>query len=180
MSSEHSSLSLYNLSVEGAELYSIIESMEGELTPEIEARLDELIKVAPERVEAAAMVVQSLQGSASVCQQESMRLAERAAALDKNAQHLKDRMAMIVDNVFGGKVKTNRFTVWTQQSADHVAFDVMEGRTIEDVEKADPSLVRIKKELDKLALKDKFKKGEALPPSVAFTSSQGKRYLRIK
>lgn len=175
-----SNISLYALSEEGMFIRKIIEDMEGELTPEVEERLDALMKVAPERVEAAAMVVQGLQGSALVCQQESLRLAERAAALDRNANYLKERMCMIVDSVFGGKVKTNRFTVWTQQSANHTAFDVQEGCTIEDVEKADPSLVRVKKELDKIALKDKFKAGDALPIAVHFETHEGKRYIRIK
>ena len=175
-----SSLSLYNLSVEGLLIREIIESMEGEITPEIEERLDALMKVAPDRVEAAAMVVQGLQGSALVCQQESLRLAERAAALDRNATALKERMCMIVDSVFGGKVKTNRFSIWTQQSTDHVAFDVQAGYTIDDVEKACPSVVRVKKELDKVALKERFKAGTPLPPAVSFETHQGKRSVRIK
>ena len=54
-------MSLYNLSVEGLLIKEILEASEGELTPETEARLDELMRVAPERVEAAAMVVQGIQ-----------------------------------------------------------------------------------------------------------------------
>lgn len=180
MSAGNSSISLYNLTVEGVLIRDIIEAMEGEIDPATEERLDALMKVAPERVEAAAMVVQGLQGSALVCQQESLRLAERAAALDRNAAYLKERIAMIVDNVFGGKVKTHRFTVWTSASADHTSFDVREGSSIEDVEKADPSLVRVKKELDKIALKERFKQGAALPPAVSFETHPGKRFLRIK
>ena len=180
MSSNPSSLSLYNLSIEGLQIRELLEASEGELTPEIIERIDALMIVAPDRVEAAAMVVQGLQGSAAICQQESLRLAERANALDRSANSLKERMAMIVDAAFGGKVKTARFTVWTQQAADHVAFDVEPGYSIDDVEKADPSLVRVKKELDKLALKDKFQAGEALPIAVHFETQQGKRYVRIK
>ena len=180
MSPENSSLSLYNLSVEGLLIKEILEASEGELTPETEARLDELMRVAPDRVEAAAMVCQGLQGSAIICQQESLRLAERAAAIDRNVAALKERIAMIVDSVFGGKVKTHRFTIWTQQAAEHVAFDVQPGSSIDDVEKADPSLVRVKKELDKIALKERFKAGTPLPPAVSFETHQGKRFTRIK
>lgn len=180
MSDAPSSMSLYNLSVEGLLIKEILEASEGELTPETEARLDELMRVAPERVEAAAMVVQGLQGSALVCQQESLRLAERAAALDRNVAALKERIAMIVDSVFGGKVKTHRFTIWTQQAAEHVAFDVQPGSTIDDVEKADPSLVHVKKELDKIELKARFKASAMLPPCVYFERHEGKRFTRIK
>lgn len=175
-----SSISLYNLSVEGLLIREIIDALDGDITPEIAERIDALMEVAPDRVEAAAMVVHGLQGSAIVCQQESLRLAERAAALDRNAAALKERMCMIVDSVFGGKVKTHRFSIWTQQAADHVAFDVQEGYTIDDVQTADPALVRVRKELDKLALKDKFKAGEALPPAVSFQTVPGKRYVRIR
>lgn len=180
MSAGHSKLSLYELSVEGAMIRDALLEAEGEITPEIEQRIDALMQAAPERVEAAAMVVRTLEASESACAAEADRFARRAKSLADNAARLKERMAWVVDAAFNGKVRTDKFTVWTQAAPDHVAFDVAEGHSIDEVESADSSLVRIKKELDKIALKEKFKSEQPLPTAVAFSVTPGKRYVRIK
>ena len=172
--------SLYDLSFEWVQLRDELEANEGELTPELEARIDAVMAAGPERIEAAAMVCVQLEGSALVCEQEAMRLAARAKSYNDNAKRLKERMAMVLDVAFGGKIKTNRFTVYTQQAADHVAFSVADGHAIDEIEAAEPGLVRVTKELNKLALKDRFKAGEPLPLAVGFQVEPGKRSLRIR
>lgn len=171
---------LYELAGEALEIAAILEDNEGELTPELEQRLDWLMNLTPQRMEAAAIVTQRLEMSAQACEQEVERLAARAKSFHDNAQRLKDRMAVVLDVAFGGKVKTDKFTIWTQAAPDHVSFDVAPGHTIEEIEAADASLVRVRKELDKIQLKAKFKTGEALPPAIEFVSAPGKRYCRIK
>ena len=173
-------LSLYDLTLEGVQIRDLLEANEGELTPELEARLDALMIAGPDRIEAAAMVVTHLEGAALVCEQEVLRLGARAKAFQDNAKRLKDRMAIALDLAFNGKIKTHRFTLWTQQSADHIAFDVAEGFTIDDVQHDSPGLVRVKKELDKRELADRFRDGRLLPPSIAFERSEGKRFVRIR
>lgn len=173
-------LSLYDVSLEGMLIASILEETEGELTPEIEARMDALMQAGTERVEAAAMVVRSLEANASACKIEAQRLLERAASFDRQTEQLKERMTIAIDTAFGGKIKTPRFTAWTQAPPDYVAFDISPNHSIEEVEAADPSLVRVKKELDRVALKERFKAGEALPPAIHFMTAPGKRYTRIK
>ena len=180
MSASRSNLTLYDLSLEGVQINELLYLNEGELTPELEARLDALIQTGPERVEAAAMVVRGLEASADACAAEAERLAKRAASFHANAAYLKERMTMVLDCAFNGKLKTDKFTVWTQQAADNVSFEVAEGHTIDEVEQANPALVRVKKELDKIALKDAFKADKPLPHSITFQTSPGKRSLRIK
>jgi hypothetical protein len=175
-----SDLTLYEISMEGMEIASILEESEGELTPELEERLNALMIAGPKRVEAAAIVVKQLEASAGACEREVERLAARAKAFQANAERLKGYMTLALDSAFGGKIKTDRFTVWTQQSADRVAFELGAGRTIEEVEAVDPSLVRVKKELDKIALKERFKAGEPLPVAIDFMIVPGKRSTRIK
>lgn len=172
--------SLYDLSLEGVQIADLLTEREGELTPEIEQRIDALMMAGPERVEAAAIVVRQLEANADACAGEMERLAARAASFHANAQHLKERIAIVLDCAFNGKLKTEKFTAWTQQSADHTGFAVREGHTIEEVEAADPSLVRVKKELDKIALKKKFDRAEALPLAIHFETTAGKRFLRLK
>jgi len=173
-------LTLYDVSLEGVMIADILEANEGELTPELEERLDRLMTEGPERIEAAAMVVQTLQGSALVCQQESLRLAARAKSFDDNAKRLKERMTIALDCAFGGKVKTNRFTVWTQQAADTTAFDLREEFTMDLLAIDHPELVRVKLELDKAACKRILEEWGALPEEIYVEHSKGKRYARIK
>ncbi len=173
-------LSLYELGVEGMEITRILQENEGELSPELEARINELMIAGPDRVEAGAMVVRSMEASAAACEAEVERLAKRAKAFQESANRLKGYIAMALDTVFGGKVKTNRFTLYTQQAPDHVAFEIREGHTIDQVEKFYPSLVRVKKELDKVALKERFNAGDPLPTAIEFTKTPGKRSIRIK
>jgi len=180
MPAERSDLTLYDLSLEGVQIRDLLVENEGELTPELEARIDALMLAAPEKVEAAAMVVRSLEASAKACEAEVERLGMRARSFERNAQQLKDRIAVVLDCAFNGKIKTDRFTLWTQAAPDHVAFDVAEGHKIEEIERADPSLVRVKKELDKIELGRKFKAGEPLPVAIRFERTPGKRYARIK
>lgn len=171
---------LYDLSVEGLLIQELLTENEGELTPELEQRLDALMLAGPERVEAAAMVVRGLEANSDACAAEATRLANRANSFRKSADDLKTRIAIVLDCAFGGKIKTDKFTLWTQQAPDHVAFEMGEGHTIDEIEQADPSLVHVKKELNKIALKERFKSGAALPPAIAFTVNAGKRYARIK
>lgn len=175
-----SKLTLYDISLEGMQIADILTENEGELTPELEARLDALMRGAPERIEAAAMVVRSMEADAEVCKAEAQRLLERAKGFENNAQRLKDRMAIAVDAAFSGKVKTARFSIWTQKAADSVAFDLREEFTIDMLEQDLPNAVRTKKELDKRALREMFDAGMPLPESLYVEETTGKRYLRIK
>jgi hypothetical protein len=174
-------LSLYELSMEGVQIRDALESGEGELSPELEARLDALMLAGPDRIEAAAMVVRNLEASAEACEHEVERLARRASSFNKNRQFLLDRIAMALDCAFNGKIKTDKFTIYTQASPEHIAFDVAEGHTIDEVEAFDPMLVRVKKELNKITLNEYFKHDNTLiPPAITFERTPGKRTARIK
>lgn len=175
-----SKLTLYDISLEGMVIADIFTENEGELTPELEARLDSLMQAGPDRVEAAAMVVRHMEADADVCKAEAQRLMERAKGFENNAQRLKERITVAVDAAFSGKVKTSRFTVWTQKAADSVAFDLRKEFTLDMLEQDIPAVVRTKKELDKRALRDMYDAGLPIPEAVFVEETQGKRYLRIK
>jgi|GEM_PF-7114561 len=179
-SNANSKLTLYDISLEGMLIADILTENEGELTPELEARLDALMREAPERIEAAAMVVRNIEADAAVCCAEAARLMERAKGFENQAKRLKDRMALAVDAAFNGKVKTARFSIWTQKAADTVAFDLREEFTINMIEQDLPEAVRTKKELNKQALREMYDAGVPLPEAIFVEENQGKRYLRIK
>lgn len=173
-------MTLYDISLEGLVIADILEANEGELTPELEERLNRLMQEGPDRIEAAAMVVRTIEANALACKAEAQRLAERAKGFENNVQRLKDRMTIALDCAFGGKVKTARFTIWTQKSADTTAFDLREEFTLEMLKEDNPELVRTKLELDKQACKRILEEAGELPESIFVDHSEGKRYARIK
>jgi Siphovirus Gp157 len=178
---EHMSrMTLYSLSEEGIQISDILTENEGELTPELEARLDALMLSGQESMEAAAMVVKQLEGSATACEEESKRLRERAKAFSDNAQRLKDRMVVALDSAFNGKIKTPLFTIWAQSTAPTVVVDLAPGYTAEMLHDEHPKLVRVKMEIDRPAVLAAWKAGEELPETIFFGENPGTRYCRIK
>jgi phage host-nuclease inhibitor protein Gam len=153
---------------------------EGELTPELENRLDALMIAGPDKIEAGAMVVRTLESSADACKNEAKRLLERARSFDANADRLKQRMVYALDAAFNGKVKTDRFTIWTQKSSDSTAVDLAEEFTLDQLQSEHPEFVRTKLELDKTAIKAAYDAETPLPDSVFVIKTEGKRYLRLK
>lgn len=175
-----SHLTLYDLSKTGLEIEEMLRNNGGELTPEFELWLDQFMASGKEKLEGAAMVVQSLQASAEACSIEANRLAVRADSFKAQADGLKARMLGAVDAAFSGKVKTDYFTIWGQTSAPTLGFEVAPDADLAEMQKTTPAVVRTKYELDKLELKRLFQAGEALPRAVTATSVMGKRSLRIK
>lgn len=173
-------MTLYEVTLEGLQIADLLTQAEGELTPDVEARLDALMKEAPERIEAAAMVVRNLEANASACKSEAARLLERAKSFETQTEKLKERMTYAVDAAFAGKVKTARFTIYTQKNPDTVAVDLLEGFTIEMIAEDCPEVVRVKREVDKRALREMFERGEKLPEGVYVEQQQGTRSLRIR
>lgn len=171
---------LYDLTAEGLEIFDMLEDNLGELTPELEQRLDKLMLEGPERIEAAAMVVRSMESNAAACEAEADRLRQRAKAFDAQVDRLKKRMTLCLDSAFSGKVKTPLFSVWTQKSADRTVADLVPGVTAEMLHQERPDLVRVKMELDREKAVSDYKAGKPLPELLLFEEKEGSRYVRIK
>lgn len=171
---------LYDLTGEGLEIFDMLSDNLGELTPELEERLDQLMLEGPARIEAAAMVVRSLESNAAACEAEAQRLRDRAKAFDAQADRLKLRMTKCLDAGFSGKVKTPLFTIWTQKSADRTVADLVPGVTAEMLHSERPDLVRVKMELDREKAVAEYKAGKPLPDLVLFEEREGSRYVRIR
>ena len=171
---------LYGLSAEGLAIFDMLEESLGELTPDLERRLDALMLEGPERLEAAAMVVRSLEANAMACEAEAQRLRERAKAFDAQSDRLKLRMTKCLDVAFHGKVKTPLFSIWTQKSADRTVADLVPGVTVEMLHQERPDLVRVKMELDREKCVAAWKAAEKLPELILFEEKEGSRYVRIK
>jgi hypothetical protein len=171
---------LYDLTHEGLQIFDMLSDNLGELTPELEKRLDKLMLEGPVRIEAAAMVVRTMDQNASACEAEAQRLRERAKEFEAQADRLKKRMTACLDMSFSGKVKTPLFTIWTQKSADRTVAELVPGVTPEMLHEERPDLVRVKMELNRDKAVSDFKAGNPLPELILFEEKEGSRYVRIK
>jgi hypothetical protein len=170
-------MKLYEIPMEFAEIDMALVESGGELTPELEKKFDEFLRLGKDKIEGAAMVVRGFELEAEACQQEAKRLNERAASLDKNSERLKKLILVALDAAFAGKVKTPLFTIWGQTSAVTTNFDLTPGA---DLATFPETLVRIKRELDKKALKEAVEDGGPIPDEIIVTTVPGTRFLRIK
>lgn len=168
---------LYEIPTEARLIEEQLEESGGELTPELEQRINEFMAGSKDKIEAAAMVVRSLNASAEACKAEAKRLSERNAALERSADRLKNLMLSAVDLGFAGKIKTNFFTIWGQNSADTTHFDVQPDVQLDSLPER---FVRVKRELNREELKSAFKAGEKLPETIIAVTMPGTRYLRIR
>lgn len=171
-------MKLYDIPIEANEIEAVLAETYGELTEDIQGRIQHFLRESKEKIEAAAMVAMSLEDDAEVCRQEAERLAKRAAGLENGARHLKGLMLFAVDEGFGGKVKTAKFTIWGQNSAPTIGFELppgadVHGVPLEFLRMPDP-------ELDKKALKAAYDAELDIPDQVVVVEKPATRYLRIK
>jgi hypothetical protein len=201
-------MTLYDVAQEGLIIADILTENDGELTPELEARLDALMQAGPDKIESATMVLKQIEADADACKVEATRLTERAKSFDNNAKRLKERIRVAVDGAFNGKVKTARFTISTQKAKDTVSITLAEGFTPEMVLKDHPELIKTEHGLDaaqaqilwarhadnvraaRAALADPESSDEirnaaiealkVIPECLAIEEKEGKRFLRVR
>jgi hypothetical protein len=175
-----SKLSLYDIGIVGQQINDYLELTEGELSPEAEEIFDRLLREGPERLEAAAAVLRQLDAYQDECKAEEKRLADRRRSFEANAAKLKERIGFALDGAFGGKLKTAQVTLWMQQGGDTTAVDLKEGVEPVDLWRERPDLVRVKYELDKMAVKAALDRGDEVPDSIYVEHNSGRRSLRMK
>ena len=159
---------LYDVAQEGADIQALLMENDGELTPELEERLDSLLKQGKDKLIAAVKVVRNIEANADNCLKEAAtqseeveRLKTRSASFTADAKRLKERILIAVDFAFGGKVKTDLFTIYGQNSPDTVAIELAPTFTLEQLKEAKPELVRTKLELEKKAIVEQHKQLKA-------------------
>jgi hypothetical protein len=172
---------LYEIPIEANEIEAMLAENYGELTPEIEQRISGFLRDSKEKIESAAIVVKSLEDDAAVCRAEAERLLKRAQGLENGADRLKGLILFAIDEGFGGKIKTPKFTIWAQTSAKTVAFGLKPGVEIYRLASEAPQFLSTKEpELDRRALKDALDAGLDIPECLIVEEHPGMRYLRIK
>lgn len=173
-------MKLYDIPMEAAEIEAILADSGGELTPELEARINDFMSGGKDKIETAAMVVRSLESDAEVCEGEAKRLKARADSLTNSVARLKGLMLAAVDGGFGGKVKTAKFTVWGQTSAPGHEIILKDPLTVADLP---AKFLRITPpEINKKELLAAFEAGDFIPnpERMEIVPRPGTRFLRIK
>src|SRR4051794_23785725 len=107
-------MELYDIAQEGLVIQDLLTESEGELTSELEERLDNLLRAGKDKLEAAERVCRNLQAQEDACKGEWKRLGERAKGFEHQRKALRKRMAAALECAFGGKIKTPIFTIWCQ------------------------------------------------------------------
>jgi hypothetical protein len=171
---------LYSLALDGIEIEQLLFDSVGEITPDIQVKLDAVLESGPPMMEAAAAVVRQLQISAQIAEDESKRLHARAKEFEAQSDRLKERMTFALDKSFGGKIKTPKWSIWTQKSADRILADLVPGITPEMLYEERPDLVRVKMEFDRVKAIGELKAGRPLPEMILFEEKEGERGVRIK
>ncbi|HEX6464277.1 MAG TPA: siphovirus Gp157 family protein [Vicinamibacterales bacterium] len=121
---------------------------EGELTPEIEAILDQLDGATKEKIERVALYVREQVATAKAIQEESDRLQARAAAKLKAADGLKGYLKTQMERLGMTKVEGLLATVAIQKNPPSVKCDVpLEDvfQILDDEDAADGMISRIEK-----------------------------------
>lgn len=177
---------LYDIPMELAAFEAELLDADGVVTEDLEARWKDFVAGGKAKIEAAAMVVRTLEASAESCAEEAQRLKARGEAQENNARRLKDLMITAVDAFGGaaspdcGKVKTSLFTIWTQNSAKTLSIEPAAGANLEELEEQCPSFVRTVRELNKKVIKEDYEAGKPMPDCLVIEEKPGSHYLRIK
>lgn len=170
-------MKLYQIPLEAQGIEAALEAAEGELSPRLEAQIQEFLAAGAEKIEAAACVLKSLQAQAEACAEEESRLQARRLGLKRNAAHLRQLMLQAVE-ALGGKVKTPLFTIWTQQATEKVEIGFVDGFSAWDF--LGTSLLKSQEApLDREEVMKRHKLG-ILHPGVFVTTSPGAKFLRVK
>jgi hypothetical protein len=167
---------LYDLSSEAIAIEQCLIDSDGELTPELETRIDELLVQGSDKMDAAAYMLRRLKALSDECKAESDRLAARKASFLRAHDSLKHRMLGALILAFAGKLKTAKNTFYIGHSAARKTYEC---NRLEKLEQDYPELVKITRTLNTEELK-KWKEFEGdLPDEITVTEVEGTEFLGI-
>lgn len=162
--------SLYNLSGEFGHLLHEIENMDGEIPPELTARLDAVESEFEAKIHACCCAMRNINSRAVGIQAEIERLSALEDAEMRRLDWLKEYIKEALERSGAKKIKTPLFTVWTQKNA----------RPTIELATADTPIPsefkKVREEFDKNAAYEAWKRGELMPPGVKVTEGS---HLRV-
>jgi hypothetical protein len=166
-----STATLYSLTAEWAAIEQALIDSEGELTPELEARLDSLPGELALKVDGYCALIESFEAAA----QNARRVVERAKALSSVRQNAANRMRERLKEAMQifrqDKISTPNFVARIQRNSRPSI------RWTKDLESIPPEFVKVTRALDGNAAYDTWRILSALP--VGFEIEHG-THLRIQ
>lgn len=150
---------------------------DGELTPELEALLNDLDAKADEKIERVALYIREQKSLADAAKQERDRLAGIAAARLKAAESLTGYLHREMDRLGKDRVNGVLCTIAMQKNPPRVVGELSPERLAE-LHKSGPAIVKHIPEsfvLDKVAALAAHKAGQALPEGLTVEQSVGVR-----
>ena len=171
-------MTLLDLGIEGIQIYDLLEDSMGELTPELEERLDALMQGGAEKIDAALAVRRRLEAEAEFIGSEVKRLQARKKSLESQYDGLSNRNVFALDHAFSGKIKTLHNTAWTEKGRPSTTVGLAPDTDIKDVYKEYPELVVVNYALDSKAIKDL--KPEDVPNAITVDTTTGPRFMKAK
>lgn len=169
---------LYEIGIEAQQIEWLLSEADGEISPELDARMADFLAGGVEKIENAACVVKSLEAEAATLKQQEARMKKRRDSIEANIERLKALMLVAVDAGFKGKLKTSLFSIWGQTSAKTAKFSVA----------PEVDLLRLPDQFIKIeppvlatgALLDAWRSKQELPPEIVVQEIEGTRGLRIR
>ena len=175
---------LYELSAARDILDEFLAETEGEVTPELQQLLDELDGKVEEKVERVALYVREQLATATAIDEEIKRLSARKRAREKAADGLKAYLKSQMERLEKKKVEGLLCTVALQNNPASVRGDVdaaalwnESGADMVCVWRRFVRVIPERYELDRRAVLDAHKIGEAIPPGLSIEQSTS---LRIR
>ena len=176
--------SLYEITESYREVFALLEESEGELTPEIAARLEALDGEYDTKIQNIALFILDLEADKKKIKDEISRLSANAINTQKKIESLSKYVLGSLEFT-GRKVKTHLVSVWAQNSPPSVVIDDL--AAIPDCYKTatiKTSLERIPESLrelatvepSKTAIKEAIDNGEEVPGA----HFEWHKHLRIK
>jgi hypothetical protein len=173
-------MQLYDIAMEGLVIGDLLTGNEGELTPELEARLDALLQAGTDKLEAAERVSRNLKSNAEACATEAKRLADRARSFERQNKALRSRMAVALEAAFGGKIRTSLFTIWCQRSAPTMRVNLAPNTNLDELRTRRPDLFRTEHIFDEVTAKSEHVLGNQLPAEVTVEDMPGTLYCKTR
>lgn len=159
-------MQLYDIAQEGLVIADLLTENEGELTPDLEKRLDELLRAGTDKLEAAERVSRNLKAEAEACAAEAKRLQQRAQSFERQRKALRTRMAIALESAFGGKIKTSLFTIWCQRTPPTMKVTVAENTDMDELRARRPDLFKTVHVFDETTVKAEHVSEHQLPAEV--------------
>ena len=164
----------------GLKLEAMLYEAEGELPPELEAQMDAILAEGATALDNAAWVLRKLEGDAEFLKSEAARYKARADSLLAQRENLRGRVGFALDAAFSGKLKTERNTLWMQDSPDTLAVELAPDADLAQIAVDNSELVKTTYALDKTAIKRRYDAGDPIPNAINVTPQPGKRSLRMR